>query len=93
MDIDEFILSVAMNDADADINTGLDFDIDEELTKISKKSKTSKLSMLDRFMMLKFQQSLLQKYEKSMATNSSSEKTRQLRLHILYNKVENILQK
>jgi hypothetical protein len=90
MDVDEFILSVAMNDADP--NTGLDFDIDEELTSNSKKMKISNLTMLDRFRIVQFQNSLLQKYEKSMASNSSSEETRQLRLHILYKKMENVLQ-
>ncbi len=92
MDVDEFILSVAMNDDD-DPNTGLDFDIDEELTRNSKKMKTSSLTMLDRFRIVQFQNSLLQKYEKSLASNSSSEETRQLRLHILYKKMENVLQK
>jgi hypothetical protein len=88
MNIDEFILSVAMNDADTD--TGLDFDIDEELSRIS---KTSDLNMLDRLRIVQFQNSLLQKYEKSIAINSSSEETRQLRLHILYKQTRNVLQK
>ena len=55
--------------------------------------KTSSLTMLDRFRIVQFKNSLLQKYEKSIANNSSSEETRQLRLHILYKKMENVLQK
>lgn len=92
MNVDEFDLSIALMTDENDPDPGLDFDIDSELTTISKKPKTSNLNQLERFKLLQMQNSLLRKYEISRSNNTSSEHSRQLRLVILFNKTEKKLQ-